>query len=56
MKNGVNEAAQKIISANYDYISIFGKMAPLWKKAIEKFNDYNLKVLYDEYRRVNENI
>ena len=52
----VNEAAQKIISANYDYISIFGEMAPLWKKAIEKFNDYNLKVLYDEYRRVNENI
>lgn len=35
----VNEAAQKIISANYDYISIFGEMAPIWKKAIEKFND-----------------
>lgn len=31
-------------------------MAHLWKKAIEKFNDDNLKVLYDEYRKVNENI
>ena len=31
-------------------------MAPLWKKAIEKFNDDNFKVLYDEYRKVNENI
>lgn len=31
-------------------------MAPLWEKAIEKFNDYNLKVLCDDYRRVNENI
>ena len=35
----VNEAAQKIISENYDYIGIFGEMALIWKKAIEKFND-----------------
>lgn len=34
-----NEAVQKIISANYDYIGIFGEMAPIWKKAIEKFYD-----------------
>lgn len=34
----VTKAAEKIAKANYEYISIFGEQAALWKAAIEDFS------------------
>lgn len=37
----VTKAAEKIAKANYEYISIFGEQAELWKDAIEDFSKGN---------------